>query len=98
MDETDRTKARPEIIGIDEREVRSRPGNIAKGIVEEALDAFPEAEGDSICRASRHERSPGRLDTCTGHYDRKLYARTVKATSKTPKEILDTTELQAPMR
>ncbi|HCR38931.1 MAG TPA: transposase [Synergistales bacterium] len=98
MDEADRTKARPEIIRIDEEEIRNRPGNMAKGTAEEALDALPEAEGDSICRASRHERSPERLDTCTGHYDRKLHAGTGKATPKTPKEILDTTEFQAPMR
>jgi transposase-like protein len=35
-------------------------------------NALLDAEADEICDAQRYERSPERVDTRTGHYERKL--------------------------
>jgi transposase-like protein len=40
--------------------------------VEETLNAMLDAEADAQCGAKRYERSPERIDTRAGHYQRKL--------------------------
>jgi hypothetical protein len=57
------TKGKPELIRIDEGEIRSHLDQIVRGTVEETLNALLEAEADAICKASRYERSPERTDT-----------------------------------
>ena len=78
-------KGKPELIRIDEGEIRSHLDQIVRGTVEETLNALLEAEADAICRASRYERSPERTDTRAGHYDRKLHTKAGEVTLKVPK-------------
>src|SRR5688572_10928764 len=44
-----------------------------------------DAEADAICNASKHERSPDRLDTRAGFYERGLETKAGKVTLKVPK-------------
>lgn len=73
--ETDKTKGKPEIIRIDEGEIRNHLDRIVRGTVEETLNTLLDAEADAICQAGRYERTPERLDTRAGHYDRKLHTK-----------------------
>ena len=79
------TKGKPELIRIDEGEIRSHLDQIVRGTVEETLNTLLEAEADAICKASRYERSPERTDTRAGHYDRKLHTKAGEVTLKVPK-------------
>ena len=45
---------------------------MVRSSVEETLNWLLDAEADSICRAQRYERSPERVDTRAGHYERRL--------------------------
>jgi len=83
--EAEMPKGKPELIRIDEGEIRNHLDQIVRGTVEETLNALLEAEADAICRASRYERSPERADTRAGHYDRKLQTRVGEVTLKMPK-------------
>lgn len=44
-----------------------------------------DAEADELCGAQRYERSPDRVDTRAGHYDRKLETKAGKVMVKMPK-------------
>lgn len=79
------TKGKPELIRIDEGEIRSHLDQIVRGTLEETLNALLEAEADAICKARRYERSPERADTRAGHYDRKLHTKAGEVTLKVPK-------------
>jgi hypothetical protein len=79
------TKGKPELIRIDEGEIRSHLDQIVRGTVEETLNALLEAEADAICKASRYERSPERADTRADHYDRKLHPKGGEVTLKVMK-------------
>jgi len=61
-----------EVIRIDEGKVRQHVEEVVRSSVEETLNGLLEAEADELCGAKRYERSPERLDTRSGHYDRKL--------------------------
>ena len=78
-------KGKPELIRIDEGEIRSHLEQIVRGAVEETLNALLEAEADAICRASRYERSRERVDTRAGHYARKLPTKAGEVSLKMPK-------------
>ena len=43
--------------------------------VEETLNGMLDAEADRLCQARRYERSPDRLDTRAGSYERKLVTK-----------------------
>jgi transposase-like protein len=45
---------------------------LVRASVEETLNAMLDAEAGAQCGAKRYERSPERLDTRAGHYERKL--------------------------
>lgn len=53
--------------------------------VEETLNTMLEVEADQLCRAQRYERSPDRVDTRAGHYDRKLQTKAGEITLQVPK-------------
>ena len=40
--------------------------------MEGTLNSLLDAEADALCNAQRYERSPERVDTRAGHYNRKL--------------------------
>jgi transposase-like protein len=58
---------------------------IARGTVEEALDAMLEAEADRLCNAGRYERTQARRDQRSGSYDRQLQTKADSVTLKVPK-------------
>jgi transposase-like protein len=53
--------------------------------VEETLNAMLDAEADAQCAAKRYERSPERLDTRAGHYERKLLTPAGEVTLSVPR-------------
>ncbi len=63
------------VVQIDESAIRSELGELVRGSVEETLNGLLEAEADELCGAKRYARSPDRVDTRAGHYQRKLQTR-----------------------
>jgi len=53
--------------------------------VEETLNAMLDAEADAQCGAKRYERSPERLDTRSGHYERRLLTSSGEVTLSVPR-------------
>jgi transposase-like protein len=49
------------------------------------LNNLLEAEADRLCQATRYERSPDRVDTRAGHYQRKLHTKAGEVTLNMPK-------------
>ncbi len=60
------------VIRIEEEKIRSHVGEVVRQTVEQTLNGLLEAEADDLCGAKRYARSPERLDTRAGHYDRQL--------------------------
>ena len=53
--------------------------------VEQTLNGLLQAEADELCGAKRYARSPERLDTRAGHYDRKLHTQAGEVTLPVPR-------------
>jgi transposase-like protein len=53
--------------------------------VEETVNTMLDAEADAQCRAKRYERSPERVDTRSGHYERKLLTPSGEVTLSVPR-------------
>ena len=53
--------------------------------VEDTLNALLNAEADAICNASRYQRTPDRLDTRAGTYQRKLLTKAGEVELKVPR-------------
>ena len=68
------------VIRIEEGKIRSHVDQVVRETVEQTLNGLLQAEADDLCGAKRYSRSPERLDTRAGHYDRKLH--TVNAHEK----------------
>ncbi len=66
------------IIQIDEAQVKRELGEVVRETVEETLNKLLDAEADELCKASRYERSPDRVDTRAGSYQRNLETRAGK--------------------
>jgi len=62
----------PGVIRIDEGELRGHLQELVRESVEQTLNTMLDAEADAQCGAKRYERSPERLDTRAGHYERNL--------------------------
>jgi putative transposase len=75
----------PDVIRIDQDQVRSHVEEVVRSTVEETLNALLDAEADELCGARRYERSPERLDTRSGHYRRKLLTKAGKVELKVPR-------------
>ena len=73
------------VVSIDEGRIRDHLGELVRGTVEEALNAMLDAEADALCGAGRYQRSPDRVDTRAGTYDRKLHTRAGEVSLKMPK-------------
>jgi len=74
-----------EVIRIDEGKVRRHVEEVVRTSVEETLNGLLEAEADELCGAKRYERSPERLDTRAGHYQRKLQTKAGEVTLRVPR-------------
>ncbi len=70
---------------IEEEKIRSHVGEVVRQTVEETLNSLLQAEADDLCGAKRYARSPERLDTRAGHYDRKLQTQAGEVTLAVPR-------------
>ena len=72
-------------IRVDTAELRGHVEAVVRSSVEETLNALLQAEADAICGATRYERSPERVDTRAGSYERKLETKAGVVRLKVPK-------------
>ncbi len=73
------------IVQIDEEQVRGHVDEVVRRSVEETLNGLLEAEADQLCGAQRYERSPDRVDTRAGSYERRLQTKAGQVTLKVPR-------------
>jgi len=59
--------------------------DIVRDTGEEPLNKLLDAEADQRCGAGRYERSPDRIDTVAGSYERSLETKAGKVKFKVPK-------------
>lgn len=83
-DETD-ARVIPDVIRIDQEQVRSHVDEVVRSTVEETLNGLLEQEADHLCGASRYERSTERVDTRAGHYTRKLLTKAGEVKLRVPR-------------
>ena len=50
--------------------------------MEETLNAMLDAEADTLCGAQRYKRSPDRVDTWAGSYERQFHIKAGEVTLK----------------
>lgn len=74
-----------EVIRIDERQLRGHLKELVRESVEQTLNALLDAEADAQCGAKRYERTPERLDTRAGHYERQLLTSSGEVTLQVPR-------------
>jgi putative transposase len=75
----------PNVIRVDEAQVRSHLEQVVRSTVEETLNGLLDAEADELCCASRYERTPERLDTRAGHYRRQLLTKAGQVELRVPR-------------
>ena len=81
----DDTKKLNNVVQIDEGRIQDHLDKLVRNSVEETLNQLLDAEADAMCRAQRYERSPDRIDTRAGHYEREMHTKAGKVTLKMPK-------------
>jgi transposase-like protein len=74
-----------EVIRIDEGQLRGHLKELVRESVEQTLNAMLDAEADAQCGAKRYQRTPERLDTRAGHYERKLLTPSGEVTLAVPR-------------
>jgi transposase-like protein len=74
-----------EVIRVDREQLRGHLREMVRESVEETLNTMLDAEADAQCRAKRYERSPERVDTRSGHYERKLLTPSGEVTLSVPR-------------
>ncbi len=83
MNEDTRTLGK--VVQIDDAKIKDYLGELVRGTVEETLNNMLDAEADALCGAQRYERSPDRVDTRAGSYNRMLHTRAGEVKLKMPK-------------
>ena len=73
------------VIKIDEAQLRGHVDEVVRSSVEETFSAMLDAEADQLAGAKRYERSPDRLDTRAGSYQRKLQTKAGEVDLKVPR-------------
>lgn len=73
------------IVQVDESQIRGHVDEVVRSSVEATLNGLLEAEADQLCGAKRYERSPQRVDTRAGAYERKLQTKAGEVTLKVPR-------------
>ncbi len=73
------------MVQVDEQQVRGHVEEVVRRSVEETLNGLLEAEADQLCGAARYERSPDRVDTRAGSYERRLETKAGRVTLKVPR-------------
>lgn len=79
------TSVAKQIVQVDEQEVRAHLNELVRGSVEETLNKLLDDEADRLCKAKKYERSPDRVDTRAGTYDRKLVTQAGEVKLAVPK-------------
>jgi len=74
-----------EVIRVDREQLRGHLREMVRESVEETLNTMLDAEADAQCGAKRYERSPERVDTRSGHYERKLLTPAGEVTLSVPR-------------
>lgn len=70
---------------VDEAQIRGHVDEVVRRSVEETLNGLLEAEADQLCGAKRYERSPDRVDTRAGSYERGLQTKAGQVKLKIPR-------------
>jgi transposase-like protein len=73
------------IIEIDDSKVRGHLRELVRGSVEQTLNGLLDAEAEQLCGARRYQRSPDRVDTRAGHYERGLETQAGSVKLQIPK-------------
>jgi transposase-like protein len=73
------------LLKVNEEEVENYLGNLVRDSVEVTLNTMLEAEADELTKARRYERSPERVDTRAGHYQRNLLTKAGEVTLEVPR-------------
>lgn len=73
------------VIRIEEGKIRSHVDQVVRETVEQTLNGLLQAEADELCGAKRYARSPERLDTRAGQYDRQLNTQAGEVTLSVPR-------------
>jgi len=73
------------VIRIEEEKIRSHVDQVVRETVEQTLNGLLEAEADELCGARRYTRSPERLDTRAGHYERALQTKAGEVSLSVPR-------------
>ena len=87
------TRTLNKVVQIDDRRIQDHLGELVRGTVEETLNTMLDAEADALCGAQRYERSPDRIDTRAGSYERKLQTKAGEVNLKVPKLRRQTFEI-----
>ncbi|MBM9578090.1 transposase [Leptospira sp. 201903070] len=58
---------------------------LVRGSAEETLNDLLDEEADKLCKSSRYEGNPGRVDTRTDSYNRNFETKAGKVKLKVPK-------------
>lgn len=82
---TDDTPAALGALHVDEGKLRNHVDEVVRSSVEETLNGLLDAEAEQICGAQRYERSPERIDSRAGHYERKLETKAGQVSLRVPK-------------
>ncbi len=72
------------MVRIDEGKLRGHVDQVVRASVEETLNNLLEAEADQLCNAKRYERTPDRVDTRAGSYERQLHTKAGEVSLKVP--------------
>src|SRR5210317_1417945 len=81
----DDNKTLNKVVHIDENRIQDHLGELVRSSVEETLNSMLDAEADALCGAQRYERSPDRVDTRAGHYERSFHSKAGEVKLKMPK-------------
>jgi len=81
----DNTKELNKVVSIDDKRIKNHLDGLVRDSVEETLNSLLDAEADAMCGAQRYERSPDRVDTRAGSYERQLHTKAGEVTLKVPK-------------
>lgn len=73
------------VIQVDESKIRGHVDEVVRSSVEATLNGLLDAEADQLCRAERYERTPDRVDTRAGSYERKLQTKAGEVTLQVPR-------------
>ncbi len=73
------------VLRVDEGEIRAHVDEVVRSSVEETLNGLLDAEADRLCGAGRYERTPERVDTRAGGYERTLHTKAGEVVLRMPK-------------